>query len=134
MDNQDNRSEKSGEGVKIAAGITLLLVLFSAAAVAFYINRDDIYSLLRGVPIEKADRAEKSDKTDKAGKNEEKPAAKTTPGQNSDLGPLDSPALSGELKNVLFLGDSIMAGLEVCKDTTEVNGEKVLEGAAVVAE
>ena len=128
MDNQDNRSEKSGEGIKIAAGIVLLLVLFSAAAVAFYINRDDIYSLLRGGAGEAADRADKTDKSDKSektGGGDGHPAP--APGQNHAFGP------SGHLKNVIFLGDSIMAGFEVCKATTEVNGEKVLEGAAVVA-
>ncbi|MCL2814913.1 MAG: GDSL-type esterase/lipase family protein, partial [Oscillospiraceae bacterium] len=47
--------------------------------------------------------------------------------------PFEPMNLSGYFKNILFLGDSIVSGLELCKDSTVVSGEKVLREAAVVA-
>jgi lysophospholipase L1-like esterase len=125
----------SGDHFKIAAGVLGLVILFAGAAAAFYINRDYIYSFLRGTAGETAE----------TGANKEHIPAQIPLGQSyapnpeGHFEPSEPPEvfepsdISGQFKNIIFLGDSIISGFEFCKDTTEINGEKVFKETTVVA-
>ena len=102
------KKTKRGDTIKIALGVLGLIALFAAASAAFYVNRDAIYNFLRG-------KAEENSPEQKPGDS------------NYALDP-------GEyFKNIIFLGDSIISGIEVCKNSTEVDGEKVLKDTTVIA-
>ncbi|MCL1792882.1 MAG: GDSL-type esterase/lipase family protein [Oscillospiraceae bacterium] len=110
------KTKNNGDKIIIAAGVLALVILFASASAAFYINRDAIYNFLRG------------------GAQQSAPAR--NPRNQNPLDQNDIENLSGPseyFKNIIFLGDSIVSGIEICKDSTQVNGEKVLEDTTVVA-
>lgn len=128
----DKKIKNTGENIKIAAGVLGLVVLFAAAAVAFYMHRDAIYVFLRGETKEAG-----AAKENKSGQNPPRPSSAANPSDSFEpfdpFDPFEPLNLSGYFKNIIFLGDSIVSGLEFCKDSAVVDGEKVLRDATVVA-
>ena len=95
------------EKLRAAAGVFVLVAVFAAIFAAFYINRDIVYRFLRGG----------------ASENEN--------GGRAALGPSRTP--SEYFSDIVFIGDSIVAGLEVCKDYAQIGGEKILKDATIIA-
>ena len=120
---------KNGENIKIAAGVIGLFILFAAASAAFYVNRDAIYAILRGG-------AKQNGAAQKTPRQSQSPGVS---GASDPFGPFDpfEPFEPFEFLdsfgNTVFLGDSIVSGIEFCKDSAVVGGEKVLKEAEVVA-
>ena len=95
------------EKLKAAAGVFVLVAVFAAIFAAFYINRDIVYQVLRGG------------------------ASESESGGRATSDPSRTP--SEYLSDIVFIGDSIVAGLEVCRDYAQIDGEKILKDATVIA-
>ena len=136
MESMERQKKNIGDKIKIISWILVLLAIFASVASTFYINRDEIYYFLRGEtpeakPTQKSPGATAEPSSAQNGQNT---AATDAPKKNQTPTLSNNTPKSPEyLKNVIFLGDSIIAGFELCRDFTEINGEKILKDVTVVA-